>query len=125
MDATGQMQELRKEGLLACRDLAGDDSGFTLRMFANIQHQRGREAWAGPAGHSVSRLEEVNIGERVRMGGRKKKVRGQSKSRGNTATEASRSRENVSAPQRVFSSLFLIRVCFLEVKLFLISTVRD
>ena len=33
----GKMKELRKEGLLACRDLAADGSGFALRMFTKVR----------------------------------------------------------------------------------------
>lgn len=72
----GKMQKLRRAGgLVGLQRLGVDGSGLVLRMLAKV---REAEAWAGLARYSISRF-MVNIGEKVGMGGRKKKVSGQSK----------------------------------------------
>lgn len=93
---------------------------FTLRTLAKVREEE--EAWAGPAGHSISRL-SVNIRKRVGMGGRKKcweRAR-TAETQPKTLPEA----ETTSQSGRVFSSLSLVQVCFLMVKLFLISPIVD
>lgn len=109
-------RELRKEGLLACKDLAGDGVGF-IRLEDACKGQRREEAWAGPAGHSISRL---SVGKRVGMGGRKK-ARWERARTAETQPKKLPEAEKTAQPRRVFSSLFLVQACFLTVRLFLIS----